>query len=194
VLTPQLADAPGKVAIYGWHQLDGTANQPCPRPCRELVDYSHGVRLVRREMTLNGSATTVDAVLADPKTCALLSDEGAIGDYRYGSVHAVLTNYPGEKNEELHLDGGVRVVINSPAKLDPAKPTRLVLFALPAGNTIEQTIGHQLAPGDELALRHPAYRRADALASCARVGHQPRGRLPSKRRANLRPLASRPSG
>lgn len=150
VLTPQLADAPGKVAIYGWPKPDGTPIQPLfLGHAASWVDYSHGIRLVRRDMTLRSAPTTVDAVLADPKTCALLSDEGPLADYRYGAVHAVLVDYPGEKSEELHLDGGVRVVINSPAPLDPMKPTRLVLFALPAGNTIEQAIGHRLAPGDD---------------------------------------------
>lgn len=150
VLTPQLADAPGKVAIYGWHRPDGTAIQPLYLGhTANWVDYSHGIRLVRRDMTLNGAPTTIDAVLADPKTCTLLSDEGPIGDYRYASVHTVIVDFPGEKNEELHLEPGVRVVINSPASLDAAKPVRLVLYALPAGNSIEQTIGHRLAPGDD---------------------------------------------
>lgn len=150
VLTPQLADAPGKVAIYGWHKPDGTAIQPLfLGHTSAWVDYSHGVRFIRRDMTLDGAPTTIDAVLADPKTCALLSDEGPMGDYRYGAVHAVLADYPGEKNEELHFETGVRVVINSPVTLNAAKPTRLVLFALPAGNTIEQAMGRRLAPGDD---------------------------------------------
>ena len=79
----------------------------------------------------------------------LLSDEGPMRDYRYGAVHAVIVDYPGEKNEELHLESGVRAVINSAAASDPANPTRLVLYALPAGNTIEQTIGRRLQRGDD---------------------------------------------
>ena len=150
VLTPQLADAPGKVAIYGWHKADGTAIQPLYLGhAASWVDYSHGTRLVRRDMMVHGTPTTVDAVLADPKLCVLLSDEGPMRGYRYGSVCAVIDDQPGEKNAELHLEPGVRVVINSPAQADPAKPTRLVLYALPAGNSIEQTIGRHLAPGDD---------------------------------------------
>ncbi len=150
VLTPQLADAPGKIAIYGWHKPDGTVIQPLfLGHAAGWVDYSHGVRLVRRAMTLHGMPTTIDAVLADPKTCALLSDEGPLRDYRYGTVCMELVDFPGEKNVELHLDGGIRVVVNSPSKLNPAKPTRLVLYALPAGNSIEQTIGRRLRPGDD---------------------------------------------
>ena len=54
--------------------------------------YSHGTRFVRRKMTVNGTATTIDAVLADPKLCALLSDEGPLRDYRYGAVSGVSGN------------------------------------------------------------------------------------------------------
>jgi hypothetical protein len=70
-------------------------------------------------------------------------------DYRYGAVDYALIDFPGEKNEQLHLPGGVRVVINSPAPPGAVKPTRLVLYALPAGNTIEQTLGRRLRPGDD---------------------------------------------
>ena len=45
----------------------------------------------------------------------------------------------------------VRVLINAPPVelLDSNKPTKIVLFALPNGNTIEQTIGKKLNPDDD---------------------------------------------
>ncbi|MCX6135076.1 MAG: T9SS type A sorting domain-containing protein [Ignavibacteriales bacterium] len=45
----------------------------------------------------------------------------------------------------------VRIHINAPApdSFDPSKPTALIFFALPNGNTIEQTVGKQLLPGDD---------------------------------------------
>jgi hypothetical protein len=45
----------------------------------------------------------------------------------------------------------VRIHINAPAPdwFDPSKPTALIFFALPNGNTIEQTVGKQLLPGDD---------------------------------------------
>ncbi len=150
VLTSRLTDAPGKVAIYGWHKLDGSAIQPLfLGHAASWVDYSHGTRLVRRDMTIAGEPTTVDAALADPQRCSLLTDEGPLRDFRYGSVRALIADYSGERNEELTFEPGVRAVINSPAQIDPAKPTRLILFALPAGNTLEQTIGRRLGPGDD---------------------------------------------
>lgn len=48
-------------------------------------------------------------------------------------------------------DTGVRIVINAPGPETFAtnKPVRLILFALPNGNTIEQTIGKKTKPGDD---------------------------------------------
>ena len=133
VITPQLASATGKVAIYGWHRLDGRAIQPLYLGHTSAwVDYSHGVRFVRSDITVDGVATTVAAVLADATLAELLSDEGPLTQTRW-----------------LHLDPGVRVLLDSPAAFDKSKPVRLVLYALPNGNTIEQTVGRRLQPGDD---------------------------------------------
>ncbi|MFZ4620021.1 MAG: hypothetical protein ACOYNS_05645 [Bacteroidota bacterium] len=43
----------------------------------------------------------------------------------------------------------VRILINSPAVTDAAKPTLLILYALPNGNTIEMTAGKILKDGDD---------------------------------------------
>src|SRR5215210_2404061 len=42
---------------------------------------------------------------------------------------------------------GVRVIAIAPAAFDPKKPTRLVIYATPNGNTIEQTLGCATADG-----------------------------------------------
>lgn len=175
VLTPKLATSPGKVAIYGWHRSNGQPIQPLYLGHTDAwVDYSHGIRLVRREMTLNGVATAAEAILADPATAFLLSDEGVIASTRYGpssssaatpgqgigpassvalgrvpSLGVATTNQFGERNEVFTIDPGVRVLINQPATADPSKPVRLLLFALPNGNTIEWTIGKKPTPGDD---------------------------------------------
>jgi hypothetical protein len=84
VLSPQLATKPDRVAICGWHRLDGRAIQPLwTGHTTAHVDYSHGIRFVRRAMLLDGEPTNVDAVLADPVLHVLLSDEGPITAARY---------------------------------------------------------------------------------------------------------------
>ena len=59
------------------------------------------------------------------------------------------TNFS-EWNREIKLPDEVRIVINAPAKesFSADKPVLLVFYALPNGNTIEQTSGKQLQPGD----------------------------------------------
>jgi hypothetical protein len=82
-----LASWPGRVVIYGWHRLDGTAIQPLWKGHTSgHVDYSHGLRLVARTMEVDGEPTTVDAVLADPELHVLLSDEGPVPDGRYAGA------------------------------------------------------------------------------------------------------------
>jgi hypothetical protein len=79
VLTNRLKEKPGHVAIYGWHKLDAQPIQPLTTVHVDwYVDYSHGIRLVAREMLVDGKPFRVDDVLRDPQLCGLLSDEGVI--------------------------------------------------------------------------------------------------------------------
>jgi len=57
----------------------------------------------------------------------------------------------GEQVMDFKLEPGVRVHVNAPAPevLSARKQVHLVLYALPNGNTIEQTVGKRLAPGDD---------------------------------------------
>ena len=59
--------------------------------------------------------------------------------------------HSGEVIRELRLPREVRVVINTPATNHFAtnRPTLLIFYATPNGNTIEQTMGRKLKPGDD---------------------------------------------
>jgi hypothetical protein len=150
VVTNQLTTKPGAVAIYGWHRAEASPIQPLYLGHTESwVDYSHGIRLVARAMKVNGKPTTVEEVLANPELSELLSDEGTIPNPRYPKPPDNSAAIPQEKLETLTFEPGVRVVLNSPAKDDSARPVRLILFALPSGNSIEQTIGRRINPGED---------------------------------------------
>jgi hypothetical protein len=169
VITPRLATATNKVAIYGWHQTNGKAIQPLYLGhVTWWVDYSQCVRFVSYWMTVNGERKSVPEVLADPKLCGLISDEGVITNARYPTnflappvvaeklslpwpeKFSASTNF-GEWTREIRLPDEVRIVINAPAKesFSPDKPVLLVFFALPNGNTIEQTIGKKPQAGED---------------------------------------------
>jgi hypothetical protein len=146
----------GRVAIYGWHKADGKPIQPLYiGHTASWADYSHGIRLVRRRMTVGGEAKTLDEVLADPRLAPLVSDEGVLLQSRYDLKEfpterqpAKLKAAPGETNDVLWLDPDVRVVINRP-EADSSKPVLLVFYALPNGGTIEQAIGKAMEPEDD---------------------------------------------
>jgi hypothetical protein len=79
VVSNRLGEKPSRVAIYGWHQTDGQPIQPLSVVhARTYVDYSHGVRLVRRGVTVDGRERDLRHILASPDLCSLVSDEGAI--------------------------------------------------------------------------------------------------------------------
>ncbi|MES2464077.1 MAG: hypothetical protein V4671_26185 [Armatimonadota bacterium] len=79
VLTNRLGEKPNRVAIYGWHKPGGTPIQPLTIVHKETyVDYSHGIRLIRRTALVDGKPRDIRDILRDPVLFAALSDEGPI--------------------------------------------------------------------------------------------------------------------
>ena len=62
-----------------------------------------------------------------------------------------ISPYFGEQITTCVYNPEVRIHINAPPinSFDASKPTALVFFALPNGNTIEQTVGKQIGPNDD---------------------------------------------
>lgn len=84
VLTNRLREQPNKVAIYGWHYPNGAPIQPLTIVHRDTyVDYSHGVRLVRRRVLVDGKEHDYRDLLTDPVLHPLVSGEGPISAPRY---------------------------------------------------------------------------------------------------------------
>jgi hypothetical protein len=84
VVTNKLQERANRVAIYGWHYLTGAPIQPLYTGHVDwYIDYSHGIRPVRRWMRVDGTRRLFDAILVDPQRLYLLSDEGAIATARY---------------------------------------------------------------------------------------------------------------
>ncbi|MEO5803450.1 MAG: immunoglobulin domain-containing protein [Verrucomicrobiota bacterium] len=88
---------PPRVVIYGWHNLDGSFIQPLSAVHEETyADYSHGIRLVQMNVTVDGISKTLTNVLTDPNLAALVSDEGVIAVPRYtvSAVAPFITTQP----------------------------------------------------------------------------------------------------
>lgn len=75
---------PNRVAIYGWHRLDGKPIQPLyTGHVNWYVDYSHGARLVHRTILVEGNPMDYIEVMQHPVYHRLLCDEEHCDVYRY---------------------------------------------------------------------------------------------------------------
>lgn len=75
---------PERVAIYGWHKLDGKPIQPLyTGHVYWWVDYSQGIRLVYRKIKVAKKWMDYTEVLADPVLKKLLCDEEFCDFHRY---------------------------------------------------------------------------------------------------------------
>lgn len=84
VVTNRLGEKPQRVAIYGWHYVNGQPIQPLYVGHVDwYVDYSHGIRPVRRAMRVDGVERSFDKIITDPQLNGLISDEGVITVSRY---------------------------------------------------------------------------------------------------------------
>ncbi|MEO6437462.1 MAG: hypothetical protein ABIP55_17090 [Tepidisphaeraceae bacterium] len=78
-ISNRLKEKPNRVAIYGWHKPDGKPIQPLYVGHVDwYVDYSHGIRLVKDVVKIDGKDRAIEEVLKDATLCTLLSDEGPI--------------------------------------------------------------------------------------------------------------------
>jgi hypothetical protein len=83
VISPRLIANPEKLAIYGWHQLNGAPIQPLSTvhgAC--YADYSHGVRMVSETAVVDGERRSIYDLLDDPDLAGIVSDEGPIRNLR----------------------------------------------------------------------------------------------------------------
>jgi hypothetical protein len=70
------------VVIYGWHLLNGKPIQPLyGGHINWYVDYSHGIRLVSRNIKVAGRRMDYREVLSHPVYRKLLSDEDSVRSY-----------------------------------------------------------------------------------------------------------------
>jgi len=84
VISNRLREKPHRVAIYGWHYKTGKPIQPLTIVHVDwYVDYSHGIRPIRRMVEVDGRKLPLADALADPNLADLFSGEGPIATPRY---------------------------------------------------------------------------------------------------------------
>lgn len=84
VLCNRLAYTPRRVAIYGWHELDGQPIQDVSLFHDDsYADYSHGIRFVAPTLRMDGEEIPLEQVYADPELAGMVSGEGPLRFTRY---------------------------------------------------------------------------------------------------------------
>lgn len=84
VLSNVLEERRHRLAIYGWHTLEGKPIQSVSTYHGDwYADYSHGTRLIAKTMRIDQHIADVDVVLKDDELASLLSDEGPLLHTRY---------------------------------------------------------------------------------------------------------------
>ncbi len=79
ILSNLLLNKPHRVAIYGWHYPSGVPIQPAYAGHVDwYTDYSHGVRLIANDVTLDGKPVDYRDLTKSPQWHELLSSEGPI--------------------------------------------------------------------------------------------------------------------
>jgi hypothetical protein len=75
------------VVIYGWHYTSGAPIQPLYNGHEETyADYSHGIRFVQMNLTVNGNTNTITNVLTTASLSSLLSDDAASDGSTNGTI------------------------------------------------------------------------------------------------------------
>lgn len=73
------------VAIYGWHMPNGVPIQGLNPTSHAIwyADYSHGIRLISEDLTVNGDIVSFYEAVGDPTLAPLLNTEGVLTYTRY---------------------------------------------------------------------------------------------------------------
>src|SRR4051812_721815 len=117
-----------RVALGSCHTPSGVRRRPSPRPSPGVPgEGERGRRLMRVALL----------VIAGTFTAGLFTAWARAGELPGFAPAGVF----GERVRWVTLESGVRVYLNALGEMDSGRATRVVVYATPNGNTIEQTLG-----------------------------------------------------
>jgi hypothetical protein len=151
VITPLMHTypPPARVAIYGWHQMNGAPIQPLSLVHNSTyADYSHGIRLVSQSMKIDNNPGTIAEALNDSSLCVLLSDEGVISNPRYPASPSPLVLpfedfFPSTGRQlSAWIDKFTHPVVTSFSPSSPGGDGYVLVVKDPGGGVETTRIGH----------------------------------------------------
>ncbi len=116
VLSNKIIDSsrPNHVVIYGWHQLNGQPIQPLTNiHINTYTDYSHGIRFLNSEITIDGKIKKIQDILTDPVMYKILSDEdGIMVQPTYISSNTFAPTQPKSFGIKTESETKIRIIIS----------------------------------------------------------------------------------
>jgi hypothetical protein len=135
------------VVIYGWHYLSGSPIQPLYNGHEQTyADYSHGVRMVRDEIRINGQPAFISQVLTNPILAPLLSDDSVSEGASGGVIPLPRYSITGFRPVVLQHPRSVRLLSNETSVLsaavsgDPEPMLRWWKNGLPLASATNETL------------------------------------------------------
>jgi hypothetical protein len=122
IISNRLELFPTAVCIYGWHQSNGQPIQPVSTAHKQwwYSDYSHGVRLVQKQMVLDGQLVDVEEVWRDPQRAHVLTG---------GPAYAARTN---QNDAVLRVTRYNTALLTASPASPPSRPSNSTLVERPA--------------------------------------------------------------
>lgn len=103
IISKRLLDHRDRIAIYGWHRLNGRRIQPVSLVHGAFyADYSHGIRLVSAAVVLNGKEKTIFDIMKNADLAPLISSEGTLTLYAELNGYGNMTAARNDQNSNSH--------------------------------------------------------------------------------------------
>ena len=114
-----------RVVIYGWHLSLNNPIQPVYNGHHAIyADYSHGVRLIRNKVYINGDSSDVKEIFQDSQLFSLLSNEGVITVPYYPASEL----FPSTGNKSENYPAGFELHQNYP---NPFNSRTTICYQIP---------------------------------------------------------------
>ncbi len=127
---------PYHVVIYGWHQLNGTPIQPLTNiHINTYVDYSHGIRLLNKEVLLDSIVKTIPELLSHPTLYKVVSNESGPMTQTSYLKDSTLPATPRSFGIKANGSGSLQIVIKPDTNI-----TGYMVFASPDGVNFPDSI------------------------------------------------------
>ncbi len=130
--------------------LQNSLNRPRARDPETTLSFDRNTLILKTDQYFHYKVHFMNRALRSLPLVLLICLLAQMDSYAQSRLAGfVASPYWNEQVKTIEFSPEVRIQINAPAeeKLIPTRPTSLIFYALPNGNTIEQTVGRRMSDG-----------------------------------------------